>query len=230
MINSPLSSKAYPAQTYQEGRQQPQPLGHSGGYPPYAEGHSITFPEQYSESSSRQRSATGHPETYATPSTLPQSTVGTYHQDHQEPYGYHPSGGSSSSSHRTYPTSGSVTSGDLYARPEVQNPGASYTVNIQADSQNWGNPGHDEGHHGPDFRQKGPHSVPVASHRPKCRYPGCNNYVFFDRRVNELREFCSDEHMGAAIQRGLEKPCRHCGMWPRRYGYKYCSGDVCRYR
>jgi hypothetical protein len=31
---------------------------------------------------------------------------------------------------------------------------------------------------------------------PKCRYPGCNNYVFFDRRVNELREWCSDEHMG----------------------------------
>jgi len=34
---------------------------------------------------------------------------------------------------------------------------------------------------------------------PKCRYPGCNNYVFFDRRVNELREWCSDEHMGCAV-------------------------------
>ena len=34
---------------------------------------------------------------------------------------------------------------------------------------------------------------------PKCRYPGCNNYVFFDRTVNELREWCSDEHMRCAV-------------------------------
>jgi hypothetical protein len=57
----------------------------------------------------------------------------------------------------------------------------------------------------------GPSSGPYASYRkhctifrdtlmssylgPRCRYPGCDNFIFFDRRVNELREWCSDEHM-----------------------------------
>jgi hypothetical protein len=52
--------------------------------------------------------------------------------------------------------------------------------------------------------------------------------VFFDRRVNELREWCSDEHMRAAIAHRVEKPCKTCGQWPRRNGYKYCSGNYCR--
>ncbi|KAH9992194.1 hypothetical protein BJV74DRAFT_834813 [Russula compacta] len=64
---------------------------------------------------------------------------------------------------------------------------------------------------------------------PACRLPHCNNPVFFDRRVNELREWCSDEHMRAAMMNGIEKPCKQCRVWPRRYGYKLCSGQTCRY-
>jgi hypothetical protein len=30
---------------------------------------------------------------------------------------------------------------------------------------------------------------------PECRLPGCNRRVFYDRRVSELREWCSDQHM-----------------------------------
>jgi hypothetical protein len=33
----------------------------------------------------------------------------------------------------------------------------------------------------------------------------------------------------AAIERRVEKPCKTCEEWPRRNGYKFCSGDVCRY-
>jgi hypothetical protein len=53
--------------------------------------------------------------------------------------------------------------------------------------------------------------------------------VFFDRRVNELREWCGDQHMQDAIRHRVEKPCKTCQAWPRRNGYKYCSGNVCRY-
>ena len=30
---------------------------------------------------------------------------------------------------------------------------------------------------------------------PKCRFPGCGTPVFFDRRVSEYREWCSNEHL-----------------------------------
>lgn len=33
----------------------------------------------------------------------------------------------------------------------------------------------------------------------------------------------------AAIAQRVEKPCRTCGKWPRRNGYKFCSKDGCRY-
>ncbi|KAI0268479.1 hypothetical protein BGY98DRAFT_337408 [Russula aff. rugulosa BPL654] len=62
-----------------------------------------------------------------------------------------------------------------------------------------------------------------------CRYPRCNVRVFFDRRVDELREWCSDQHMMAAVAHGVEKPCKTCQVWPRRNGYKHCSGNICKY-
>ena len=34
---------------------------------------------------------------------------------------------------------------------------------------------------------------------PPCRYPNCNNPVFFDRRADELREWCSDQHMMCVV-------------------------------
>ena len=35
---------------------------------------------------------------------------------------------------------------------------------------------------------------------PVCRYPRCNSRVFFDDRVNELREWCSDDHMLCVVR------------------------------
>jgi hypothetical protein len=32
-----------------------------------------------------------------------------------------------------------------------------------------------------------------------CRLPDCDYPVFFDRRVNEHREWCSDQHMRCAF-------------------------------
>ena len=32
-----------------------------------------------------------------------------------------------------------------------------------------------------------------------CRYPRCGQHAFFDRRVNELREWCSDQHMQCVV-------------------------------
>jgi len=35
---------------------------------------------------------------------------------------------------------------------------------------------------------------------PQCRYPSCYDFAFVDPRVNELREWCSDNHMRCAVQ------------------------------
>ena len=165
-----LSSKAYPALTHPEGRQHPQVSVHSGGYPPYAEGY-IPFPGPYQESSSVQRSSTGHPTGYVSTSpTTSQSTVGLYQQERQNPYAYHSAGGSSGG-HRTYPAASSIAGGaDLYARSEVQtNPGPDYTVtNAQTKSQDWDANVYHEGHQDSDFLQKGPTSNPAAVHSERC--------------------------------------------------------------
>ncbi|KAF8489968.1 hypothetical protein F5888DRAFT_1140140 [Russula emetica] len=64
---------------------------------------------------------------------------------------------------------------------------------------------------------------------PKCRFSGCNTPVFFDRRVDEYREWCSDEHLMLAVRHRVEQPCRACQYWPRRNGYKHCSGSICKH-
>ncbi len=159
-----------------ESRQQPQSSAYSGGYPHYAEGH-VPFPEpSFRESSSFQRSSTGHPSVYLPP-TMPQSTGGSYQQDRQDPYGYPPSGGSPSSSHRdrTYPATSSVTSStDLYARSEVQtHPGSGYTV-TNTRPQDWNTTTeYEEEQYSPDFRPKGPGSSPVATPSKQCTLTLC---------------------------------------------------------
>ena len=35
---------------------------------------------------------------------------------------------------------------------------------------------------------------------PYCRYPHCRNRVFLDRRVYELREWCSEQHMQCVVR------------------------------
>ena len=40
---------------------------------------------------------------------------------------------------------------------------------------------------------------------PTCRFPGCNRPTLFDRRVNEMREWCS-EHMRCAVRICLQNP------------------------
>lgn len=85
------------------------------------------------------------------------------------------------------------------------------------------------------------------AHYPICRMPGCNYPAFVDGRVNERREWCSNEHMQsaihiylhnpvlsyfphrAAIVQRVEEPCSRCRVWPRRTGHRLCSGTVCRY-
>ena len=44
----------------------------------------------------------------------------------------------------------------------------------------------------------GPALLPSAG-GPLCSFPRCPRRAFFDRRVNELREWCSDEHMRCAL-------------------------------
>jgi len=78
-------------------------------------------------------------------------------------------------------------------------------------------------------RDKAPPSHPTGTHSSMCRFAGCFKQTFFDRRVNELREWCSDQHMIDAITSGMERRCKQCNVWPRRYGSKFCSGAVCKY-
>ncbi|KAI0281839.1 hypothetical protein BGY98DRAFT_178013 [Russula aff. rugulosa BPL654] len=85
---------------------------------------------------------------------------------------------------------------------------------------------YDEGH---DSRSKAPPSRPADYSNRLCRFPRCTRVVFFDRRVNEYREWCSDQHMQAAIKHGVERPCSYCQTFPRRNGHRHCS-EVCRYR
>ncbi len=39
-----------------------------------------------------------------------------------------------------------------------------------------------------------------------CRFHGCNNPVLFDRRINELREWCGDRHMQYVVRIYLYNP------------------------
>jgi hypothetical protein len=147
-------------------------------------------------------------------------TVGTHQQGYQSSYGYPPS---TSDSQQFYAADRSDTGGssNFYSQP-----GGGYSVAQPPD-------GNAAGYDNLRERPKAPGYLPAAgTHsraRPLCRYPGCGYTVFMDTRVQELREWCSDEHMQAAVTNRVEKPCRTCQRWPRRNGYKYCSGDRCRY-
>ena len=232
-IMSHPSQHVYPGPTHPEGQQHPQPSGRSGGYP-YARGH-ILFPEPSLISSPLPRASAGHSVNYLAPPplrTMSQITADPYQQERQRPHDYHSSGGSSGS-HHTYPTVSSVASSSMYAHSEFQpHPGGSgYTdINARAQPQNLNATVNDEGPQGFYSWHTPPSNSPVSGRRPQCRYPSCYNYTFVDMRVNELREWCSDNHMRAAVQNGLEKPCKQCRVWPRRNGYRYCSGNICRYR
>jgi hypothetical protein len=39
-----------------------------------------------------------------------------------------------------------------------------------------------------------------------CRFHRCNNQVLFDRRINELREWCGDQHMQYVVRIYLHNP------------------------
>jgi len=41
---------------------------------------------------------------------------------------------------------------------------------------------------------------------PLCQYPLCERHVFFDRRINEDREWRSDRHMMMAVKHQIEMP------------------------
>jgi hypothetical protein len=150
-----------------EGLQHPQPSGHSGGYPPYAEGP-LTFPEPYPESSPPQRASAGHSTIYGAPPpshTMHQSTLRLYQQERQPPYDYL-SSGASSDSHRAYTTASSVTSGSAYTRSEFQphtGPSSGYTnMDARAELQDLNPSLYDEGPHGSDNLPKAPSNPPAA--------------------------------------------------------------------
>jgi len=142
--------------------------------------------------------------------------------------GYPPTIGSSRS-HRAYSVGGSVT-GSADSESYSVSPQAAYT-GAASQPQGWDPTGHEEGQSEEydGFRPKGPSSSPVFGYPRRCRYPGCNNNVFFDRQVNEYREWCGEQHMWDAVANRVERPCRQCEVWPRRNGYRFCSGNVCRY-
>ncbi|KAF8486287.1 hypothetical protein DFH94DRAFT_178676 [Russula ochroleuca] len=139
-----------------------------------------------------------------------------HQQGLQGSYGY-PSTGSSSNDRHFYP--GGVI-GDNYLPP-----GGGYNA---ARPQDRKAAGHDRGHNSRPKPPKRPVHPSANTHTPLCRIPHCSNPVFFDRQVNELREWCSDKHMQLAIIHRVEKPCATCQVWPRRKGYKHCSGNLCR--
>ena len=162
-----LFATVFPGPTPPEGRQHPQPSGHSGGYPPYAEGP-LTFPDPYPESSPPQRASAGHSTIYGAPppsQTMNQSTLGSYQQERQPPYDYLSSGGSSDS-HRAYTTASSITSGSVYARSEFQphpGPSSDYTnMDSRAEPQHLNASLYDGGPHGSDTLQKAPSNPPTA--------------------------------------------------------------------
>jgi hypothetical protein len=209
---------AYP--TYLDGSQQPQPLGRSVSHASYADGQ-VLLPEPHLES---QRSSTTRAATY---SSSTDTYRGPHQQAGQEPYG-HLQSSESPGHHHTYPAS-SVSSARDYAQPGNHSHPGSYTnANAQQDRST---AGYDEGRHDYDPRTKGPSSRPTAGYfvPPLCRYPGCRSQVFFDRRVGEWREWCGDEHMRAAILNRVEKPCKGCQSLPRRNGFRFCSGEICKY-
>ncbi|KAF8492538.1 hypothetical protein F5888DRAFT_888921 [Russula emetica] len=189
-----FSSQAY--SHYPEGSLQPQPLGQRhGSRSPYA--GPVPFPEpQY-----RDGGSASHPQAhFPPPQTTQNLTVATHHQhERRGSHGHSPAtgwSGSSSDGQRLYPAgAGSDTGGggNFYSQqPGVQpHHGGGYTTTA-AQPQDWNAAVYNEGH---DYRSKAPPYRPAGGSNPLCRYPRCTRIAFFDRRVNERREWCSDEHM-----------------------------------
>ncbi|KAI0298055.1 hypothetical protein B0F90DRAFT_1736003 [Multifurca ochricompacta] len=221
--------------------QSSQPSGHPGSYAIYAQADP-SFPEPNPHTQSAPLSQPAHYSTHP----QPEFNLSTYsdQQQRHDPYGYAPSisrvssssaaaGGGGSGGHQIYATRGSISTGaSSYASPEVESQsGRGHSVSSHQ-PQHWPAATDSSGDYQDSFRSKGPGDRPVAGHRESmhiCRMPGCNRPVFFDRRVNERREWCSDQHMQTALRQGLEKSCKHCRVWPRRYSYRLCSGDSCKY-
>jgi len=162
-----------------------------------------SFPEPNVPESPSHGSSASHQQAYIAPS---QTTAATHQHERRGSHGHSPAY-LSSESQWLYPSA--YYPGGSIPQPEDWPRYAAY----------------DEGH---DFRSKAPPVQPARLSPTVCRYPRCNNPVFFDRRVNEFQEWCSEEHMQAAMTNGVEKPCKTCGVRTRRNGYKHCSGNVCR--
>ncbi|KAN0113632.1 hypothetical protein V8E52_007558 [Russula decolorans] len=185
----------------------------------------ISFPEP-------QHSSASPPQIYFPSSQTTQNLSAAPHQHQRRgSHGHFPATGPSSDSQPLYTAGAGLDTGggsNFYAaQPGVQlHHREGYTATATP-PQDWNAAAvYDEGH---DSRPKAPPVRPANPPDPLCRIPGCNNRAFYDRRVNELREWCSDQHMQDAIRRRVEEPCRTCHVWPRRNGYRYCSGDRCRY-
>ncbi|KAI9454800.1 hypothetical protein F5148DRAFT_415448 [Russula earlei] len=230
----PYSSRpGYNAYSSYPGGPQPfQPSGTSGSYPPYGEGH-VSYSQQHIEPSLSQRSHPGYPATY-----LPSQTSNSFTDPHH--YARRDTLGDSSGSYDMYPAgsydmypAGSTSSvtGRTDSYPGFQSsswPGG-YTA-MDARSQDRDTAGHNEAHGNyHQLQRRGPPSYPSVGQIHKCRYPSCQNRVSFDSQVNDYAEWCSVDHMEAAVRQGLQKPCKQCRVWPRRMGYQFCGGTACIY-
>jgi hypothetical protein len=172
-------------------------------------------PHQVPSSSARNTHSSSAPS-----QTASISTTGQHRQIGQYPSGYPPSA-ESSGSHRAHVASHSVTDGtasNMLTGVGVQHPVRGHPA-TDPQSQDWNTTGDGGEGHRSSFQAKGPPtrnpsatyskqckqcprpcalSVDGRSVVPECRFPDCRRRPYFDRRVNEFREWCSDEHLRCA--------------------------------
>ncbi|KAI9439551.1 hypothetical protein H4582DRAFT_2097746 [Lactarius indigo] len=124
-------------------------------------------------------------------------------------------------SSRSYQTTAPVTPDPLYRGTQPQERGVASSQLDHQDVYEYDNMDED--------RPKSPRGGPgvVQGRQYNCRLPGCNRPMFFDRHFNEFWEWCSPQHIQAGLGQRIEKVCRHCGVWPRKYGHKFCGGPSC---
>ncbi|KAH9173767.1 hypothetical protein EDB89DRAFT_1957608, partial [Lactarius sanguifluus] len=178
-------------------------------------------------SSAAQHSYTGQSTAYYPPTQAFDSTNTSYPGPQQTshyavPHGHgtNASDGSRSSNHyQTAAPLTRVTPDPLYrgTQPQVTQGGVAQPQYRDADEYD----------NVDEHRPKSPGRGPVQGRQYNCRLPECNRPMFFDRRFNEFWEWCSPQHIHAGLGRRIEKTCRHCGVWPRKYGHKYCGGPSC---
>ncbi|KAH9174172.1 hypothetical protein EDB89DRAFT_1953507 [Lactarius sanguifluus] len=182
-------------------------------------------------SSAVQHNYTGQSTAYYPPTQAFDSTNTSYPGSQPAPtshygvphgHGTNASDGSRSSNH-LYQTAAPVTHGTLEppyrgAQPS-QERGVAPSQPYRQDAYEYDNVD--------EHRPKGPSAPPVQGPHHICRLPECNRPMFFDRRVSDFWEWCSPRHIYAGLERRIEKVCRHCEVWPRKYGHKYCGGPSC---